>query len=324
MKDWEHFVYGEKKYNYLETGLSLAAAWAWGVSIIVGMQVAQQRGALAFAIWAIANSLALTLFGLVASKMDINVLNSTERKVYKALMIAIQFFSVLVNITAIKTAIIMLNLPEWVWIVPVGILFITVFLGGYDISIKGDILQIICWMGIMLATVILSPKTKAMLPVSKREDILWALWGSLILFSGPIVDKQMWQRKAAMVMKNNFSVKSYIAGSIIFGLYMLFVYMFAEYNINSAMATGLVIILVAGSTLQSALSALSTYSKNIKQGRLIMLSFFILAIICLIFNASVLTIWTLYGSIRIPFAIYLVWRGLKSGRAYKRKIHADL
>jgi hypothetical protein len=324
MGNWEHFVYGKKRFSDILMGLSLASTWAWGVSIVVGTQIVQQKGTFAFLIWAVANSLALTLFGLIAKRIDINDLNNAGKRIYKVLMIVIQFFSIMVNVTAIKTAVAMLILPEWTWMMIAGLLFAIVLYGGYDANIKGDILQIVCWMAVMLIAIVLLPKTKVTLPISNKNDILWAIWGGIILFSGPIVDKQMWQRKTSMILKNNYNIKPFIISSIIFGIYMFFVYLFANIGVNSNIATALVIIFVSGSTLQSALSALSSYGRSVKQSRVIMTIFFLLAIICLVFNASVLTLWTLYGSMRIPFSIYLVWRGLKSGRAYKRKIHAGL
>ena len=49
--------------------LSLAAGWAWGVSLIVGMQTLQQKGVVPFGIWAIANSFALPLFGIISYRV---------------------------------------------------------------------------------------------------------------------------------------------------------------------------------------------------------------------------------------------------------------
>lgn len=42
--------------------MSLAASWAWGTSLVVGMQIIQEKGIIPFLIWAVANSLALPLF----------------------------------------------------------------------------------------------------------------------------------------------------------------------------------------------------------------------------------------------------------------------
>ena len=39
--------------------MSLAASWAWGTSLVVGMETVQTKGFIPFLIWAIANSLAI-------------------------------------------------------------------------------------------------------------------------------------------------------------------------------------------------------------------------------------------------------------------------
>ena len=47
----------------LYLGSSIAISWAWGTSLILGMQIAQTKGLEAFSIWATANCLTLVLFG---------------------------------------------------------------------------------------------------------------------------------------------------------------------------------------------------------------------------------------------------------------------
>lgn len=44
-------------------GVSVAASWAWGTSLIVGMEIAQQKGLKTWLIWAIANAATLAVFG---------------------------------------------------------------------------------------------------------------------------------------------------------------------------------------------------------------------------------------------------------------------
>lgn len=55
-----------KGFHY---GMSLAANWAWGTSLIVGMELVQTKGVIPFAIWAVANSMALPLFGFLAYRI---------------------------------------------------------------------------------------------------------------------------------------------------------------------------------------------------------------------------------------------------------------
>lgn len=52
----------------VKLGMSAAASWAWGTSLTVGMEIAQQKGLMAWSIWAVANVLTLVLFGELARR----------------------------------------------------------------------------------------------------------------------------------------------------------------------------------------------------------------------------------------------------------------
>ena len=58
-----------KKNSTFMYAMSLAASWAWGTSLVVGMQTVQTKGIIPFLIWAIANSLAIPLFGFIAYRI---------------------------------------------------------------------------------------------------------------------------------------------------------------------------------------------------------------------------------------------------------------
>lgn len=49
--------------NGVKSGVSAAASWAWGTSLIVGMEIAQTKGRAAWGIWATANAATLAVFG---------------------------------------------------------------------------------------------------------------------------------------------------------------------------------------------------------------------------------------------------------------------
>jgi hypothetical protein len=53
----------------LRLGVSAASSWAWGTSLVVGMEIAQTKGLLAFGIWATANAAALAVFGMLAPRI---------------------------------------------------------------------------------------------------------------------------------------------------------------------------------------------------------------------------------------------------------------
>lgn len=55
-------------------GTSIAISWAWGTSLILGMEIARTQGIETFAIWATANCLTLAIFGLLYKKRYLNSL----------------------------------------------------------------------------------------------------------------------------------------------------------------------------------------------------------------------------------------------------------
>lgn len=312
------FLFGLKPHCTLAMGLSLASTWAWGVSIIVGTQVIQTKGLLAFLIWAGANAFALALFGLAAGRLPVretlpDVMPDKVKPMYRYFTLAIQFFSVLVNITAIKTACSMLGMPNLWPVMAIGLLLI-VLLKGYDANIKWDVGFILVWMAILAVIIAVMPKDAPLLVASGRRDILWALWGGAILLCGPVMDQQMWQRKVSL--GGRFSLSPFLLGAGVFAVYMTLVGLLGIYGGHYPVAVAIIIICVAGSTLQSALSALSCYGRSLGSSKLLMTGCFLLAAVCLSFNLSVLTLWTLYGSVRVIPALYVfyrAWRG-ENGR----------
>lgn len=74
--------------NELRLGVSAASSWAWGTSLVVGMEIAQTKGLGAWAIWATANTAALAIFGLLAPR--IKIMRAFDRPVIKAGALLIQ------------------------------------------------------------------------------------------------------------------------------------------------------------------------------------------------------------------------------------------
>ncbi|MFZ3132842.1 MAG: hypothetical protein WA125_17490 [Desulfosporosinus sp.] len=310
----EAYLIGKKPFRHVWLGLSIAASWAWGVSIIVGMQVIQQKGLGAFLIWAAANALTLLVFGFLIKKVGQktiqNIMPAGAQPVYKVLTLTIQFFSLLVNLTAIKLAMSILGVT-WAWTFFAALILAIVLIKGFSGSVKGDIVQLAIWMFLMVGALCLAEKTSFAVAQSNIGQLQWALWGAVILFAAPIVDLQMWQRKESM--RHTLSIKPFVVATIVFAIYMVFVGLFGIYNLNTPAVTAGVILFVAGSTLLSALSAISIYGKNIKQSRYLMTIFLATAALAMLFNASILSLWLVYGSVRVPFSAYLVYLILKRG-----------
>lgn len=310
---YNRFILGSGNFSMFAMAISIAASWAWGVSVIVGIQVFQNKGVEAFTIWAAANALTLAVFGFAAAKISKDVRKLPEilpgnlKPVYSGFQYLIQFFSILVNLTAIKTAVSMIGYTNnYSWLFLGTLLVLGVVMWGFPHVIQGNMAKYVLWIGLLL-TVIFMSGHGIIIKHSASADISWGLYGALILFCGPVMDQQMWQRRAAF----GGNTKPFILASVFFGIYMLLVGSVAAVSAGKGMLIATIVFLVAASTLTSAASAISYFHSNIKSARIAIATVFLIAAICMIFNLSVLQIWVLYGSLRIPFALFAFYRIFK-------------
>lgn len=305
MYKFKDFLLGMNPFSGATLGISIAASWAWGVSIVVGIQVFQGKGLTAFLIWAAANSLALVLCGYAMSKVPVSVLRLPEiipgrlKVVYDVLTMLIQFFSLLVNIVAIKTAFGMLQIGGLWWLLLCGTIFLAVLARGFDVTVRNNLLFFGLWITLLVIAVLSRIGDSFVVAVSSPRQIQWGLYGALILFCAPILDQQMWQHRAAC----RGNVKPFCLASGLFGVYMALVALVAALGASTNLLVALVILMVAGTTLVSALSAISTFFGRFVTARVSMFGMFALAAACAIFNVTVLQWWTAYGTLRIPFAV---------------------
>ena len=304
MPDFKHFILGYRNLSSLQMAITIAASWAWGVSIVVGMQVFKDKGIVAFAIWAAANSITLMVFGYLSSMVCkdaiklADVLPEKLAKPYVLVTYLIQFFSMLVNMTAIKLACSMLGYGGYWWLAISALVFAGVFVGGFSHVSKGNVVKFIMWMVLLVIAIIVSGDEPVIVP-SDLGDITWALYGAMILLCAPILDQQMWQRRASF---KTIGVMPFAMASVLFGAYMTLVALTAAMG-YAGFLVAFIIFLVAGSTLASAVSAVSSFHKEIKTARISMFFAFSAAAASMVLSLSVLQVWVIYGSLRIPFAL---------------------
>ena len=80
--------------------MSLAASWAWGTSLVVGMETVQTKGLIPFLIWAIANSLAIPLFGFIAYRIP-NLEKVVNSKIVMIFTTIVSIFCLRIQLNAI-------------------------------------------------------------------------------------------------------------------------------------------------------------------------------------------------------------------------------
>lgn len=293
-------------------GVSIAASWAWGTSLIVGMEIAQNKGLWAWAIWAIANTVTLAVFGELARR---NILGRHvfDKKYIKILAVLIQCFCLVIQLNIINKVIIQIGLPSLVSYsiaTATGIVFtLWMYKKGLSTSIKTDFWQWIIAVFAILAIILIgifSNSQNTVYPVSTFDDIIWGIWSALILLSGPIGDVQHWQR--AEVAGRGYA---FLWGSLFFGVYMLLILAMSYFKFNVAMNIILLlaVLCVTSSTIDSIAVAMhEIYNKKV--GTLI--AIFICVFWGIFAEIGIIQLWSNAGIYRVFFALLILFLAYKS------------
>lgn len=293
------------KYG-LKIGVSAAASWAWGTSLVVGMDIAQSRGAGVFAIWAIANTLTLTLFAILMNKGIIKP-KIFDNLIIKIFAIVIQMFCLVVQLNIINQTLgTYIHDPLITYLITsaIGICFVLIVARkGLPTSVKADVIK---W-GIAIASILVIVAL-GLLQVAERytfaiptmDDYLWGWWSALILLSGLIGDVQHWQRAIS-----DKSRKGYYWGTLFFGIYMVLIFAMAHFHFNDTMNAVLLVAVLAVtvSTINSIAVALHEVGSR-KIGTIVSVG------ICLAWGLGVgigiVTLWSNFGIVRVCFAAIII------------------
>jgi hypothetical protein len=293
----------DKALSKFKLGTSAAASWAWGTSLIMGQQIAQEKGITAWVIWAVCNTLTLALFGFLSKKGYLSA-DIYRRKEVKIIAVIIQLFCLLVQLNFINKQFLTITgneIMSYIITALIGIGFtLMVFKKGLPTSVKTDVAQWIMAIGVVIAIIAVGKFGGAELQTfapTSSSGITWGIWSGLILFAGPIGDVQHWQRAEA-----DKSGKAYYIGAVLFGLYMLLILGMSLFKFNKAMDI-LLLIAVLGittSTIDSIAVALHELgNKKVGTGASIAL--------CLLFGLFVkmgmIDLWASFGVIRFAFAV---------------------
>lgn len=305
--------------------MSMAASWAWGTSLIVGMGIVQDRGILPFVIWAIANSLSLPLFGYIAFKIPkLNEIMKT--KPIMLFTTAVQCFCLWIQMNAIYEILTKYNIAGDTTSKIVAIAIAVIFLFGLfknglmrNVSTDQPIWSI-CYIAMVVIAIIgfASGNGFQNIPLVKSsEDISWALYTCIVLFSGPLMDIQNWQ--LARKVYEEKRMKSYYLAGILFAIYMALVFVLAYLQFNRAMDIIMVlaIICVATSTINNAIVGVQEIAGR-KVG-------FAIAGICIaswqiVIPMGVMGLWLTMGTARIYVSIACIIAGLIWHHLEKKKI----
>lgn len=292
-----------KKNSTFFYAMSLAASWAWGTSLVVGMETVQTKGIIPFIIWALANSLAIPLFGFIAYRIP-NLSKVVNSKVVMLFTTIVSVFCLWIQMNAIYQYLCNLEFMTEIIakVITITIMTIMTFALYKDGLIKSIFLDNPLWslcyvllFVLLLYGIFGNVANFEISSVVGKNDINWALNSCLILFSGPIMCLQNWQM-AEKLKKENKMKAHYFAG-MLFALYMAFVGALAYFKFDGIMNIILILIVlcVALSTADAAIVGMQKIAKK-KIGTIIAL--LTVASWIFVIPMGVMGLWTTMGNMR--------------------------
>lgn len=294
----------EKHKGSMTLGLSIAFSWAWASSLVLGQAIVMQRGIVPFAIWAIANTLTLGLFGFLYHK-GLFVDRISQNKLFKIFGLGIQMFCLIINLNILNSMI------GNYWITTgIGLFFIALmYRKGLITSILTDKYQGVITFATLcalIATGVISNTAFTLPPVfTTGDNILWALWSACILLTSPFGDIQMWQRA-----REDETKKGFYFGSLFFGLYMVLIFVMAMFEFNAIMNTLLLIacLAVTTSTIDSIAVAMHE-AGNKTTGTLI--AVFLCVFWGVFKEIGIVELWSTIGIYRVAFCVGVLIYAIK-------------
>ena len=292
-----------KKNSTLFYAMSLAASWAWGTSLVVGMETMQTKGVIPFIIWAIANSLAIPLFGFIAYRIP-NLEKVVNSKIVMIFTTIVSVFCLWIQLNAIYQYLCNLSFmteitSKIVSITIMVLMTIALYKNGLLKSIFIDNpLWSLCYVllfALVICGFIGNVETYNIANYTNKDEIFWALNSCLILFSGPIMCIQNWQM--AEKLKKEKKMKAHYLAGVLFAIYMTFIGILANFKFNGIMNIILifVVLCVALSTADAAIVGIQKIA-NKKWGTII--SLLAIAVWNWVIPMGVMGLWTTMGNMR--------------------------
>lgn len=283
--------------------MSLAASWAWGTSLVVGMQTIQEKGKIPFLIWAIANSLALPLFGFIAYRIP-NLSKVVNSKIVTFFTTIVMVFCLWIQMNAIYQYLNNLTFitditSKIISIAIMNFMVITLYKDGLVKSIFIDNpLWFLCYVLLFVLLIlgfVFRVERYSLVSVVNQKEISWALNSCIILFSGPIMCIQNWQMAEKLKAENK--MKAHYTAGLLFALYMAFVGCLGYFHFNGIMNIILVLVVLCVS-LSTADAAIVGLQKIAGKKIGVIIALIAIALWNFVSSMGVMGLWTTMGNMR--------------------------
>lgn len=309
--------------SYCRVGISLAASWSWGVSMIATMAFMHTKGIIPALAWVTGNILAMPLFGYMRTKVP-NIKKWINFLPFAIFVLIIVTMAIIMNQQALLIGlgggedIVSYHFLDNKYSIPLIIalsLAILVFI--YKYGLRGSVLtdlgqyiaQIIAVGLLAVLSISISNFTiNQNLELITADGINWVFpLGFLGILFGAFTDPMMLER---FEHKKN-SIKLGLLGGFWFGIYMLLVVitgLFFKPTLILGILLLFVIIAVATSTLDSAFSSIQYSTKRLGIGKTPGLILAFIAIITwpYLMGLGMSKIWSIYASYRWKIVVFMI------------------
>jgi len=309
-------------------GLASAAAWSWGVSLIVGVDLMRSCGLLPFLVWSAGNILAIPIFGVVRRYLPISKFWSSFSLLI-LIFLMMDCFGIIINMKALLTGFGFgdtkgLPIPAFMGMGRDLAIYITVgyalFIfwyttkGGLKLLMFSDLGSYLFQIAtaLFIAAYGFSVTEKAFDPSwLLPKGVEWVKYSFFWISSGVLATGHQWQKFSAIEEKRIFSASLW--GGLFFALYMPLVFLCGLYFTEGQVTNIAFLILMfalATSTIDSAVAAMNYDFKRFNlANKLVGPAFALLTILSWNFlaaDSTVTNLWKYMAQIRTPIIYGLI------------------
>lgn len=319
--------------------MSVAATWAGGQSLVVGMSTAQQQGIIPFILWAIGNTLAPIVFGLFALSIP-KFQDVLESKIVNGFMMIICVFQIWLQMNNIQSmlggTIYISNTAAIIITIAIAVAFLILFLR--DSFPRNVLTDHVGWgvvygliAAVMVAAFICSGGKLNNLPLGNDPEMIKSgIEKAILLLPGCFAYPVFWKmlryndHNEDAVRSVNIK-KAFVIGGLLFGLYLCFVFALAWVQFNPVLdlIKAILVTLIAVSSLSSFMYSLHCFTGK-TFGTIASLA--TIAGWQILIPLGVLGAWTLMSTIRLyvlgaALIAALVWAYIERRRERNAQPH---
>lgn len=298
--------------------MSIAATWANAGSLLNGVDTAQKNGIIPYLLWALGNTLACIVFGLIALRIPklVEVFNTKIMKIVMGIMCPFQCWISMNGIQTVFSTTPIGKIGGIIIALAFAILFIVLL---YKYGILSNILSdhfswIIVYVILFALTVVVLIFSKGNYNILQMgtDQIGVGIKNCLLLIPGaflyPYYYELLKYNDKNYDGVNQIKIeKAFILGGLAFGFYLIFIFLmaYAKFGMVTNIIKAVLVTLIAVSSLSSFL-----YSVYLTFGKKLGIGINILTVMLWQFLVplGVMGAWTLMASIRVYIVIgAIIW-----------------